>query len=119
MGNYKNLNVWVQAKDAAVDVYKVTGKGDWAKDFRFRDQIWAAAVSVPSNIAEGEASGYPKSKVRYLHIAKGSCTETITQLIIAAEVGYLEKGDAEILIDKFEHCQAMIKNLIKAKKNNL
>lgn len=97
-------------------VYKLTREGDWARDFRFRDQIRAAAVSVPSNIAEGEGSGTKPNEIRYLNIAIGSCSEVVTQLIIAHEVGYIPEAKAEEIIDQYEHCQAMMKNLIKSKR---
>ena len=54
MGNFRNLRVWQEAKDLAVYVYKVTNKGSFSKDFRFRDQIRAASISIASNIAEGD-----------------------------------------------------------------
>ena len=54
MGDFKKLQVWQKAKEAAVKIYKITNVGKFDRDFRFKDQIRAAAVSVPSNIAEGE-----------------------------------------------------------------
>ena len=53
MGKFQDLKVWQRSKDLAVYVYKLTGKGAFAKDFGLRDQIRRAAVSIPSNIAEG------------------------------------------------------------------
>jgi four helix bundle protein len=60
MGNYKNLNVWKISKDFAVSIYILTNKDLWLKDFGLRDQIRRTAVSIASNIAEGEASGTEK-----------------------------------------------------------
>lgn len=60
MGNFKSLEVWTKSKDLAVTIYKLTNSGGIAKDFGLRDQMRRAAVSIPSNIAEGEESGSQK-----------------------------------------------------------
>ena len=57
MGDFKKLLVWEKAKELAVKIYQITLNGFFSKDFRFRDQIRSAAVSVPSNIAEGDKIG--------------------------------------------------------------
>ena len=57
MGKFQDLKVWQRSKDLAVYMYKLTGKGSFAKDFSLRDQIRRAAVSIPSNIAEGDDLG--------------------------------------------------------------
>ena len=53
MGKFQELKVWQRSKDLAVYIYKITTEGKFSKDFGLRDQIRRAAVSVPSNIAEG------------------------------------------------------------------
>ena len=52
MGDFRRLKVWQKAKDLSVLMYKLTSKGQFAKDFGLRDQLRMAAVSIPSNIAE-------------------------------------------------------------------
>ena len=54
MGKFQDLNVWLKSKDLAVYIYKLTTKDKFSKDFGLRDQIRGAAVSIPSNIAEGD-----------------------------------------------------------------
>jgi hypothetical protein len=81
MGKFQELLVWKRAKDLAVYVYKVTGKGAITKDFGFRDQIRRAAVSIPSNIAEGDELGSNKQAIKFFFIAKGSSAELLTQSI--------------------------------------
>jgi len=61
----------------------VTNSGSFSKDFGLRDQIRRAAVSIPSNIAEGDERDTNKDSVRFLYIAKGSLAEVITQTIIS------------------------------------
>ena len=67
MGNFEDLKVWQRAKDLAVYIYKLTAHGRFSKDFGLRDQIRRAAVSIPSNIAEGDELGTDKQSIRYLH----------------------------------------------------
>jgi len=84
MGNgFKNLKVWPEAKRLAVAVYRMSSTGPLAKDFGLRDQLRRAAVSVPSNIAEGDERDTDKDSIRCFYIAKGSLAELRTQLEIA------------------------------------
>jgi len=116
MKNHKNLKVWQLSKDLAVDVYLLIENSSGFKDFRFRAQIISSAVSIPSNIAEGNELGTLKHGINHLHIAKGSCAELQTQLIIAMEVKKIEPSVAEKLIDKCEIISIMIYKLIQARK---
>jgi four helix bundle protein len=54
MGSYRDLLVWQKAKDLAVKAYRVSNEGNLGKDFGLRDQLRRAAVSIASNIAEGD-----------------------------------------------------------------
>jgi hypothetical protein len=69
MGKFQDLKVWQRAKDLAVYIYKLTGKGDFTKDFSLKDQIRKAAVSMPSIIAEGNDLRTDKQAVNYFYIA--------------------------------------------------
>jgi four helix bundle protein len=116
MGNFRKLTVWKKSKDLAVKIYRITGEGSrFAKDFRFRDQLRSAAVSVPSNIAEGDELDTNKQSIRHFYIAKGSTAELITQLIISEEIGYLEKQVSDELIKDYEHVSHMLARLIAAR----
>lgn len=75
MGKFQDLKVWQRAKDLAVYIYKLTGKGAFSKDYSLRDQIRRATVSIPSNIAEGDDIGSDKQAIRHFYIAKGSAAE--------------------------------------------
>jgi four helix bundle protein len=91
----EDILVWQKAKSLTVEIYKASNQGSFARDFGLRDQIRRAAVSIPSNIAEGFGRGGNKEFLQFLSIAKGSLYELKTQLIIANEIGYL---DNEIFI---------------------
>lgn len=99
--NFKELQVWQKSKDLAVLIYKITRSGPASKDFGLRDQLQRAAVSIPSNIAEGNEREADKESVRYFYIARGSAAEILTQLITAAEIGYVGRED---FIDLEQRC---------------
>ena len=74
MGKFQDLKVWQRPKDLAVYIYKLTGKAPFAEDYGLKDQIRRAAVSIPSNIAEGDDLGSNKQAIRHFYIAKGSAS---------------------------------------------
>jgi S23 ribosomal protein. len=70
MGKFQELKVWQKAKDLAVYLYKLTMKGTFAKDYGLRDQIRRAAVSIPSNISEGDELDTNKQAVKFFTLLK-------------------------------------------------
>jgi len=118
--SFQSLQVWTKSKELAVRIYKESIKSkEFKVDFSFRDQIRRAAVSVPSNIAEGYEMGTNKHSIHHFNVAKGSCAELITQIIIAQNIGYLTDQVAHDLIDDANHALAMLKNLIRSRKKYL
>lgn len=87
--NYTELNVWRKSMDLVQVVYEVSRKFPGAELYGLTSQIRRAAVSVPSNIAEGEGRGNPGDFLRFLSIANGSLRELETQLMIAVRLGYV------------------------------
>jgi len=116
MGKFENLRVWKRSKDLTVKLYKLTCKSPFDKDYGLRDQLRRAAVSVPSNIAEGDESGTNRLSIRYLYTAKGSVAEVHTQVIIAFEIGYFTEQDKSDLLDECRAISAMLNNLIKIRR---
>ena len=85
---FEDISAWKKAKDLSVLVYK---HFEHSKDFGFRDQILRASVSVMNNIAEGfERKGTKEFKF-FLYVAKGSCGEVRSMLILALERVYTER----------------------------
>ncbi len=114
MGNFRELQAWKEAKTLAVDIYKNTQADSlFHRDFRFKDQIRSAAVSISSNIAEGDELKTDKQSVSFFYIAKGSTAELINLLIIAEEIGYLPEQKAKSLITQCEAISKMLHALIK------
>jgi len=113
---FKELIVWQRAKDIAVRIYIISNEGALNKDFGLRDQIRRAAVSIPSNLAEGDERGSDRDAIRFFYIAKGSLAELRTQLQIAFEISYLEKDLFKSLDKECQELGKMIGSLIKARK---
>ena len=117
MGNFQELKVWQRAKDLAVFLYKLTGQGAFAKDYGLRDQIRRAAVSIPSNIAEGDELGTDRQAIKFFYIAKGSSAELLTQTIIANEIGYLRNQHFDHVKKECRAISGMLTRLIQARSS--
>jgi four helix bundle protein len=109
---FHDLRVWQEAKALAVGVYRET---EGLRDFSLRDQLRRAAVSVPSNIAEGDERDTDKDGVRCFFIAKGSLAELRTQLEIATEVGAMTDSATKPLLDTAAVVARQLGALIKAR----
>lgn len=84
-----------------------------------RDQIRRAAVSIASNIAEGDELGTDKQSVRHFLIAKGSAAEVITQAEIASEIGYIDVESCKYISDECTEIMKMLSKLILVRSKNL
>ena len=115
MGDFRSLRVWQEAKQLAVKIYEATSVEIFSKDYRLVSQMRASAVSIASNIAEGDESGTQNQSIRYFYIAKGSSAELLTQIIIASEVGYLDTEISNQLIQRCELISKMLHKLINAR----
>ena len=115
MGNFQKLRVWQLAKDLAVKIYTLTQNYEFSKDFGFKDQIQRSAVSIPSNISEGDELQTDKQSIRHFYIAKGSSAELLTQIIIGLEIGYINKENADQLIEECKIISVMLTKLIRAR----
>ena len=87
---YEELVVWQKAMELVRLVYQVTRRFPVDERFALTDQLRRAVVSIPSNIAEGNGRGSNKDYAHFLSIARGSLYETMTQLRIAKDLGYLD-----------------------------
>ncbi len=110
---FEDLEVWQEGMRMIINIY--TSLAD-CKDYSLRDQIQRAAISIPSNIAEGFDRGSNKEYIHFLYIARGSCAELRTQLYLLLKMNLLEKQFSKNLIDKTNKISAMLYNLIKARK---
>lgn len=106
------------AKGLAVHIYKLTDLGRISKDYSFRDQMRRAAVSIASNIAEGDERETNKEAVRFFYIARASCAELLTQTIIAHEIGYVDKEESTHIEEEANHISSMLYKLISVRAIN-
>ncbi len=87
--DFTELEVWIVSKKLTNTVYKITERFPQKEDYRLTDQMCRAAVSIPSNIAEGIGRNTSPDKKRFLYIARGSAFELETQAHIAYDLNYL------------------------------
>jgi len=118
MGNFEELKVWQRAKDLAVFIYKEKGQGIFDKDFVLKDQMRRAAVSIVSNIAEGDELDTDRQSVKFFFIAKGSSAELLTQGMIAREVGYLDEVSFSHIQKETKAISSMLTKLIRARSKD-
>src|SRR5271157_3525036 len=95
--NYRELIAWQKAKSLALDVYRCTRRFPKDEIYGLSSQMRRAAVSVPSNIAEGKGRYSPKEFVQFLYRARGSLLELETQLSIACDLGHIDRPVFESL----------------------
>lgn len=111
--SFRDLRVWQVGKQLVLELYAVTRAFPIDERFGLAAQIRRAAVSVPSNIAEGYNRGHRKDYRRYLSIALGSCGELETQFEIACELGYVAPEQQRSLSEVLDHEARMLRTLIR------
>ncbi|MCR4286848.1 MAG: four helix bundle protein [Deltaproteobacteria bacterium] len=117
--NVEDLEVFKLSHESALEVYKVTGRFPKEETYGLAQQMRRAAVSVPSNIAEG-ANRYGKTEYgRFVSIAKGSAGEIYYQLLLARDLGYLTPDDFVRLRGGYLRVLQMLQKLIKSLKTNI
>ena len=104
--------VWNLGMDLAVELYGLTSAFPADERFGLTAQVRKAAVSVPSNIAEGHARGFTGDYIRFLRIGKGSLAEMETQTILAQRLGYLEPDRVEPFLNRTNELGRMLNGLI-------
>ena len=91
MRNFRNLNIWKEGIEIVKEIYKLSQKLPSEEKFGLRSQITRAAVSIPSNIAEGCSRRTAKDFARFLDSALGSSFELETQIMLCVLIKYVEK----------------------------
>ncbi len=111
--SFRDLDVWKLGKEIVLDIYKATKSFPREELYGLSAQIRRAAVSVPSNVAEGFNRRHNKEYRQVLYIALGSCAELETQLEVCRELKYLFTKDGQSILEKLDHESRMLQNLIK------
>ena len=112
--SFKELRVWQEAMRLAVDVYRQTTGFPKHELYGITQQMRRAAVSIPSNIAEGKGHRSNREFSQFLFHARGSLLELQTQLMIAQELQYLSGGGLQHLLDSAEAVGRALSGLINS-----
>ncbi|MCK4649767.1 four helix bundle protein [Candidatus Pacearchaeota archaeon] len=112
MRDFRDLDVWKRAFLFGKEIYKVTSGFPKSEVYGLTSQLRRAAVSISSNIAEGCGRRTSKDFVSFLHNAMGSIREVENQVMLAGEVGYLEKVKAEELVKELNNMGRMLNRFI-------
>ena len=114
--NYRDLKVWQKSIVLVTDVYKLTSKLPSEEKFGLQSQIHRAAISIPSNIAEGHSRWYRKEFLHHLSISYGSLAELETQLLIAEKLQFIKHDEVQSIFEKTTEIGKMINGLRKKLK---
>lgn len=115
--NYSELKVWQRAYQLCLEIYKTTQKFPKEERYGLTSQIRRAAVSVPSNIAEGYGRKTTPEYIHSLYVAYGSHCELETQMLLSGDLGYIKADDIKKLKENIEEIERMLKALIKSLEN--
>jgi four helix bundle protein len=110
--HYRDLVVWQRAIDLVPRIYKIAWDLPREERYALGDQLRRAAVSVPANIAEGQAKQHPEEFVRHLTIARGSLAELDTLLALAKRLEYIDQLAFDDLALRLEHVAKPLHGLI-------
>ncbi len=112
--HYRDLVAWQRAMDLAVDVYELTSRFPAQELYALTNQVRRAAVSIPSNIAEGQGRGVGREFAHHLRIAAGSLNEVETQLLLAERLGYIDSCALNDVLNVSGEVGRVLKGLLKS-----
>jgi four helix bundle protein len=112
--SYRDLEVWQKAMTLAKEVYQVTLRFPSEEKFGLVNQMRRAAVSIPSNLAEGHARSGSNEFRHFVSIAMGSVAELETQVMLSTDLGYLKAQAKESLLNQLDTIGKMLRGLHKS-----
>jgi four helix bundle protein len=112
--SYRDLIAWKKAMDFAAEIYQLCKRLPKHEMFALASQLRRAAVSVPSNIAEGQSRGPGTDFCRFLRIALGSLQEAQTQLLLALRVGYFQEAELQTAFSIGDEVNRLCRRLIQS-----
>ena len=116
---YKDLKVWQKSMDLVSMVYALIKLLPKEEFYGISDQMRRAAVSIPSNIAEGHGRHTDKEFIKFLSISRGSLFELETQLEICLRLNYMEESQLSGVVNKITEISKMLNSLISYRSKNL
>lgn len=109
---FEDLKVWQKARVLNIQIYKLSNKGSFSRDFGLRDQIRRASISVISNIAEGFERNGNKEFNQFLSIAKASAAEVRSQLYVAKDLEYISNEEFNEVVNDLIEVSKMLSGLM-------
>jgi four helix bundle protein len=119
MKTHKDLDVWKNSIALVKDVYELTKSFPKEEVYGLTSQMRRAAVSIPTNIAEGAGRHYIKENIQFLYISQGSMSELETLLIISKELGYITEEKYYYFENKMNEIRSQLTGLIRFKEKQL
>lgn len=111
--NYTDLDVWKSGRILCKEIYLTSSNFPTEEKFGLTSQIRRAAVSIPSNIAEGCGRNHAKESIQFFFIARGSIFEIETQLYIAFDLNFIDQENLESLLLRLETTRKLLHGFIK------
>ena len=118
MAHFKELIVWQKSINLVTEIYRITEKFPSNEIYGLTSQLRRASVSVPSNIAEGNTRRSKADYLQFLRIARGSCSEIETQIIISKNLRFIDATIFETLSFNIIEISKMINGLINSLKDS-
>ena len=110
---FRDLEIWKLGKSVVVDVYRVTKEFPKEEIYGLVSQMPRAAVSIPSNVAEGFNRKHNTEYRQFLYVALGSCAELETHVEIAHDLALITVAQRDELLERLDHESKMVRSLIK------
>lgn len=110
---YTELSVWMQSRQLTKQVYELTRQLPKEELFGLTNQIRRAAVSIPSNIAEGCGRQHTRDTLQFLFVARGSLFEVETQLYLATDLGYVTEVELNEILAAVTNCKKLLQGFIR------
>ena len=117
--DYKDLKVWQISYQLCLEIYKITRRYPVHEKYGLVLQMRRAALSIPSNIAEGYSRKQLGEYIRFLHITYGSLAELETQVFLSRDLKYLDQEEFQLLYDKIREIERMLFALIDSLNSKL
>jgi four helix bundle protein len=117
--DYTDLDVWNESRNLVKQVYLITQTFPKEEVYGLSSQIKRAAVSIPSNIAEGCGRNHIKDAMQFFYISRGSIFELETQLYLAFDLNFISEDELNNILEKIKTCKKLINGFINYNKKKL
>ena len=117
--SYRDLDIWKRSRTMVTTIYRATSAFPKREMFGLTSQLRRAAVSVPSNIAEGAARLYTREYIRFLSNALGSIAELETQLLVSVDLGYITEQRIQSIMQELDEIGRMTRRLVQRLEERL